>query len=93
MEKIQLDSRALFASMIAILIIFQVVSVIFLWSISTVGLTAERLFALFLGADVLSFAMVSYLYRRLKVNESPSFIWLICGSLMLAILMFSAVLV
>jgi hypothetical protein len=93
MDKIQLDTQTLFTSMIAILIIFQVVSVIFLWSISTVGLTAERLFALFLGADVLSFAMVSYLYRRLKLNESPSFIWLVSGSVMLVILMFSAAVV
>jgi hypothetical protein len=93
MNKTQLDSQTLFTSMIVILIIFQIVSVIFLWSVSTVGLEAERLFALFLGADVLSFAMVSYLYRSLKANISPSFIWLVSGSAMLVILIVSAALV
>lgn len=87
------NAQILFVSVIAILVIFQIVSVAFLWSIRTVGLSAEQLFALFLGADILSFAMVSYLYRTLKANESPRAIWLIGGAIMLVILMISGALV
>jgi len=85
----QNKSQTLLSSVIAVLIIIQVVSVAFLWSVSTVGLEAEQLFALFLGADVLSFAMVSYIYRSLKANEFPIIIWLVAGAIMLVILMIS----
>jgi hypothetical protein len=82
-------SRILYGSVIAILIIFQIVSVVYLWTISTVGLAAEQLFALFLGGDVLAFAMVSYIYRCSKSNSSPRILWLVAGSGMLVVLMFS----
>jgi hypothetical protein len=85
----QSESRILFSSVVAILVIFQIASVVFLWTISTVGLAAEQLFALFLGADVLSFAMVSYLYRNLKAGESPRIVWLAAGALMLVVLVFA----
>jgi RsiW-degrading membrane proteinase PrsW (M82 family) len=89
---VQSKSQILLGSVLAILIIFQIVSVIFLWSISTVGLSAEQLFALFLGADILAFAMVSYVYRSLKEKESPRMIWLLAGSGMLVVLMVSGAL-
>jgi predicted membrane channel-forming protein YqfA (hemolysin III family) len=82
--------RVLLNSVIAILIIIQIVSVLFLWSVSTVGFRAEQLFALFLGSDVLSFAMVSYIYRHLKASETPRSLWLIVGAIMLVVLIVSS---
>ena len=79
-------------SVIAVLIIIQLVSAAYLWSLNTVGLIAERLFALFLGADVLAFAMVSYIYRSYKREEPPRSSWLVVGAIMLVILMFSSLL-
>lgn len=85
----QSNSQVLFGSVIAILIIIQLVSVVYLWSLSTVGLSAERLFALFLGVDVLSFAMVSYSYRSYRKDESPKALWLGIGAIILVMLMVS----
>ncbi len=83
------QSQILYSSIVAILVIFQIASVVFLWTINTVGLAAEQLFALFLGADILSFAMVSYLYRSLKGGEAPRVEWLMAGAIMLVALIFA----
>jgi len=53
---------------VALLLLFEVVSVWFLWTFSGVGSGGETTFALFLAADMVSFAMISYTFRSLKEN-------------------------
>ncbi len=51
---------------VALLLLLEAVSLIFLWSFDAVGSAGETAFALFLAADLTSFAMISYVYRVLK---------------------------
>lgn len=51
---------------VALLLLLETVSVWFLWTFDSVGSAGESSFALFLAADLVSFAIISYIYRLLK---------------------------
>jgi len=51
---------------VALLLLLEAVSVWFLWTFDGIGSGGETSFALFLAADLVSFAMISYTFRALK---------------------------
>jgi len=53
------------------LLIVQATSVIFLWSLDTLGQVSQRIFTLFLGADLLAFALMAHLYLNMKTGTTP----------------------
>ncbi len=51
---------------VALLVLVEVVSVFFLWSLNSVSQTDEGVFATLLAIDLVSLAMISYIYRAYK---------------------------
>jgi RsiW-degrading membrane proteinase PrsW (M82 family) len=75
---------------IVFLLILQIVSTIFLWTLDALNQISEAVFALFLAVDLVSFAMISYMYRVRKQGDSPRRGWLLVGCAMMLILLFSS---
>ena len=69
-EKPLVGNKAVFertgVRIVALLLVFELLSVYFLWVANPVGQGAEDAFALCLASDLISFAMISYVYRSLK---------------------------
>jgi RsiW-degrading membrane proteinase PrsW (M82 family) len=82
-----------FRKMIVLLLVLQAASTIFLWTLDDLNEISEVIFALFLAIDLVSFAMISYTYRKEKQVEPPNKTWLIIGSALIAVLLFSSLLV
>jgi hypothetical protein len=74
---------------IIFLLVLQGVSLVLLWTLDALNQVSEEIFALFLAVDMLSFAMISYVYRHAKGNEVPNRGWLIIGSALVLVLLFS----
>jgi hypothetical protein len=75
--------------LVNLLISLQGISMIFLWTLDAADIVSEGKFAVFLAVNLLSFAMVAYAYRKLKVGQLISRIWMLLGSLGLVVLLFS----
>ena len=75
---------------IILLIALQVLSTGFLWTLDALNNVSEGIFALFVAVDLLSFAMVSYIYRREKIGQSTSKAWILLGCLILLAIIFSS---
>lgn len=52
------------------LLIVQTISVVFLWSLDTLGHVSQIIFTLFLAADLLSFGLMSHYYLAMKIGSS-----------------------
>jgi len=74
---------------VVLLLLLQAVSTFFLWTLEAVGTVSEGKFAVFLAVDLLSFAMITYVYTHEKWNEVISRGWILAGSLGLIILLFA----
>jgi RsiW-degrading membrane proteinase PrsW (M82 family) len=74
---------------IILLIVLQVVTTIFLWTLDALNQVSNGTFALFLAVDMISFAMISYIYRHQKEEQMPSRGWLVVGSALILALLFS----
>jgi hypothetical protein len=72
---------------VALLVVLQAVSVVYLWTLSPIGPIAAGRFALFLAVDLLSFSIVVYVYTRRRWGESVERTWLLIGSVGLATLL------
>ncbi|MDA4116755.1 MAG: hypothetical protein OK455_00225 [Thaumarchaeota archaeon] len=61
------------------LLIVQTTAVVFLWSLDTLGQVSQKIFTLFLAADLLSFALMAHVYRTGKTRpvriSAPIMIW------------------
>ena len=75
---------------IILLIALQVLATAFLWTLDALNNVSEGIFALFVAVDLLSFAMVSYIYRREKIGGSTSKAWILLGCLILLAIIFSS---
>lgn len=53
-------------TIVLLLLVLAFASVATLWTISSVGSSGESTFALYLAVDLVSFAMISYVYRTSK---------------------------
>jgi hypothetical protein len=54
------------------LLFIQTASVILLWSLDTLTVVDQKIFALFLGADFLAFALMARLYLNMKIGSTTS---------------------
>jgi hypothetical protein len=75
---------------VLLLLLLQAVSAVFLWTLNATGTVSEGRFAAFLAVNLLSFAMISYIYTRQKWGELVSRGWILVGSFGLIILLLSS---
>lgn len=54
---------------VGLLLLVEVVSAYFLWAVNPVNQSGEAVFAIFLAIDLVSFAMMSYVYRTNKSGD------------------------
>jgi len=54
------------------LLLVQTASVILLWSLDTLTVVDQKIFALFLGADFLAFGLMAHLYLNMKTGSNTS---------------------
>ena len=70
-----------------LLLVFGIVSVVFLWTLNPTGSQSQTTFAIFLSIDLVVFAMVSYIFRVSKWNEEAKRFPLLAGCIALLILL------
>ena len=75
---------------VILLLLLQGVTIVFLWTLDALNQVSEGTFALFLAADMIGFAMISYLYRHEKEMKMPSKTWLVVGGVLIVVFMFSS---
>ncbi|HUK50850.1 MAG TPA: hypothetical protein VLV18_07420 [Terriglobales bacterium] len=75
---------------VLLLLLLQIVSTLFLWSLQAVSAGSEGKFAVFLAVDLSSFAMISYVYTHEKWSLNVSRSWVLAGSLGLLILLLAS---
>ena len=68
------------------LLLVQTASVILLWSLDTLTVVDQKIFALFLGADFLAFGLMSHLYLNMKIGSTTSGTTLMVWGLVIVIL-------
>jgi len=72
---------------VGLLVIVGFASSVVLWTIDTSLASGESLFAVYLSIDLISFAMISYVYRVTKTGDSMGRIPLLAGSILMLILL------
>ena len=77
---------------VSLLFLLQAIATVFLWTLSALSSVSEGKFAVFLAVDLLSFAMISHIYRTRRWAQLPSRPWLLTGAIGLAILILSGLL-
>jgi hypothetical protein len=77
---------------VSLLFLLQATATAFLWTLSALSSVSEGKFAVFLAVDLLSFAMISYIYRMHRWTRLASRPWLLTGSVGLVILILSGLL-
>jgi len=81
----------LYSRVILLLIILQAVVTGFLVVLSFATSVNQNMFALFLSVDLISFAMVTYVYRTGRTQNIPNKLWIILGSSVIATVFFSSI--
>jgi len=54
---------------VGLLVLVELISAYFLWTVNPVDQAGEAVFAIFLAVDLVSFAMMSYVYRTTKSGD------------------------
>lgn len=88
MERLNRQGEGVVPRITALLIIVALAAVATLWSLSPTGSSGETPFAVFLAVDLLSFAMLSYIYRGSKSGEGVNRLPLIVGCAFISALLF-----
>lgn len=76
---------------VSLLLIVAAVCVFVLWSANPMGSGSETTFALFLGADLVAVAMISYVQRSVSEQESISRAPLIAGCCFVLVLVVAGI--
>jgi hypothetical protein len=84
------DYDSLAKRIVALLLLLEAVSVWFLWTFDSIGSSGETSFALFLAADLVSFAMISYTFRALKRDGRFARWLLLAGCAFISVLLLFA---
>lgn len=71
---------------VALLIVVAGASVATIWTLNTTSSTSQSVFAVYLAIDLVSFAMISYVYRETKGGDEISRLPLLAGCVLLVIL-------
>lgn len=77
---------------VALLLVLELISVSFLWTLNPLTREGETTFAIFLALDLVAFAMISYTYRTKKRGESIGRAPLIAGCSFALLLLFAGLL-
>ena len=75
---------------VTLLLALQIVSTAYLWTVTLFGTLSAGRFAVFLALDLLSFALVAYVYTHEKWGEMVNRTWILVGSAGLIILLLSS---
>ena len=75
------------------LLIVQTISVVFLWSLDTLGRVSQTIFTLFLAADLLAFALVAHIYRTDKAGSTTGGSYIFAWMAAIAILFIAGLIV
>jgi hypothetical protein len=87
MEAVTEETERIALRIVGLLVIAGFASSAVLWTIDTSLASGESLFAVYLSIDLISFAMISYVYRVTKTGDSIGRIPLIAGSVLLLLLL------
>jgi len=72
----------------ALLLLFGLLSVIFIWTLNPVSSQSQTAFAIYLSIDLIIFAMVNYIFRISKWGEEVKRLPLVGGCVALLILLY-----
>jgi len=72
---------------VTLLLVLQLVSTVYLWTVNGIGTASEARFAVFLAVNLLSFSTVTYVYTHDKWEETISRGWILAAALGLALLL------
>jgi hypothetical protein len=75
---------------VALLLVVQAVAAIYMWVVTLFGTLSAGGFAIFLAIDLLSFALVAYVYTHEKWEIAVNRVWIVVGSAGLVILLLSS---
>ncbi len=75
---------------VTVLVILQLVSTNYLWGLDAASSVSQARFAIFIAIDLLSFAMIAYIFRKTEWGEGTYRIWLLLGSFGLVLLLVSS---
>jgi hypothetical protein len=84
------DLSAYSLRIIGLLLIVELVSGYFLWTLNAVNEAGEALFAIFLAIDLVAFAMISYVYRTNRSGEQLNRGVLMVGCCMILVFVFAS---
>ena len=73
---------------LVLLLLFGLLSVIFLWALDPVSPQSQTTFAIYLSIDLIVFAMVSYIFRVSKWGEEVRLLPMFAGCVALLILLY-----
>jgi len=86
MEAVTEQTERTAVRIVALLVVVSFASSAVLWTIDTSLASGESLFAIYLSIDLISFAMISYVYRVTKIGDNIGRIPLIAGGALLLLL-------
>jgi len=75
---------------VGLLLVVQAVAAIYMWVVTLFATLSAGGFAIFLAIDLLSFALVAYVYTHEKWGEPLNRAWIVLGSAGLIILLLSS---
>jgi hypothetical protein len=75
------------------LLIVQTMSVVFLWTLDTLGQVSQTIFTLFLATDLLAFALVAHVYRTDKAGSATQSSYLYAWVVAIVILFLAGLIV
>lgn len=85
------DGWARLRLLVALLLIFQLVSVVLMWTLNPLSLRSEASFALLLASDLVAFSVISYAARLRNTGGSVRESMVLVGSAAILLLMFLAI--
>lgn len=74
-------------------LIVEAISVYFLWALNPTNKIGESIFGIVLGIVLISFTIISYVYRANKRGDAPNKWLLLSGCVMIGILMFASLVI
>jgi len=75
---------------VALLLVVQAVAATYMWMVTLSGTLSAEGFAIFLAIDLLSFALIAYVYTHEKWGEAVNRAWIVAGSAGLVILLLAS---
>ncbi len=75
------------------LLLVQTISVVFLWSLDTLGQVSQTIFTLFLATDLLAFGLMAHVYRTSKIRSTTGGVYLYAWAAAIVILFLAGLIV